>query len=67
MSAIATHWKTALTVIALGLLLVLGVLAMGVGHASHADATPGIHARTVPPSPRGDTISNEIGDFPQLD
>ena len=67
MSAIATCWKTALAVIAIGLLLVLGVLAVAVGHASHADAAPGIHARTVPPSPRGDSISNEIGDFPQLD
>jgi hypothetical protein len=67
MSVIATHWKAALTVIAIGLLVVLGALAIAVGHASRADAAPGIHTRAVTPSPRGDSISNETGDFPQLD
>ncbi len=64
MQATTTNWKTLLTVLVGGAMLLLASLQMAVGRPSPAKPQPAAMAPLAEP-PR-EPISNEISDFPQL-
>lgn len=68
MSAIATNWKTLLALFVLGLALLFASSLVALGRSSAPAAAS--QTQTVAPAsaaPQELPISNEIGDFPQLD
>ena len=65
MKVIAANWKTLLTVLVAGLVLLFGSRQMAVGGPSSAKPqTPAV--APVPQPPEEQPTSNEISDFPQL-
>lgn len=63
MNATASSWKTPIALVITGLALFLATLKIDPRRSSPAEP----QAVTAPSRPDGEPISNEVGDFQQLD